>query len=134
MRRFAAGIFLSGALVALCSTALADEWPPISKDELALADDPVNPGAAAVILHRDVVRDDTQGTESEYWRIKILTDAGKKYGDIEITYLEKIARIESIRARTIRPDGTTAEFQGQILDRTALKAKKASVQIGRAHV
>src|SRR5882724_11369552 len=123
------------SLVALLGTlalgipAPAADWPPISKDELAMADDPANHGAAAILLYREVHSDDTKSIQSEYRRIKILTDAGKKYADIEIPYVEKAFQIQDIQARTIRPDGSAVAFQGQIFDRTVAKARKINIQV-----
>jgi uncharacterized protein DUF3857 len=120
----------------LCAFALgmlaqswAGDWPAISKEELAMADDPANPGAPAILLYREVTTNDVKGFGTEYRRIKILNDDGKKYADIEIPYVEGAAQIEGIQARTIRPDGTTVTFQGQIFDRTALRARKTKIQV-----
>ena len=107
----------------------ADVWPPVSKEELAMSDDPSNPGAAAIILYREVNSDDVKSIETQYVRIKVLTDEGRKYADIEIPYLGKAAEIADIRARTVRPDGTPLDFQGQIFDRIAVKARKIKVQV-----
>jgi hypothetical protein len=106
----------------------AEEWPPISKEEWALNDDPTNPGASAVILFREVSTDDVKSVETHSYRIKILTDEGKKYGDIQIPYLEKLYRIEGIRARTVEPDGTAVEFSGEVFDKLVAKAKKVQFQ------
>jgi len=105
------------------------DWPAVSKEELAMADDPANPGASAILLYREVTTDDIKGFGTEYRRIKILNDDGKKYADIEIPYVEGATQIEGIQARTIRPDGTTVNFQGQIFDRTALRARKTKIQV-----
>ena len=106
----------------------AEEWPPISKEEWALNDDPTNPGASALILYREVTTDDMKSVETRSYRIKILTDEGKKYADVEIPYLEKAYRIEGIRARTVQPDGTALEFSGEVFDKLVAKAKKVQFQ------
>lgn len=111
------------------SLARAAEWPQISKEELAMTDDAKNPGASAILLYREVNSDDLKSLHSEYLRIKILNDEGKKYADIEIPYLEKEVQIENIRARTVRPDGTPVEFNGQIFDRTVLRGRRIKVQV-----
>lgn len=126
--RFAA---LLSTLLLLGARALAAAaaWPPVSNEELAMKDDPANPGAAAILLSREVTTDGVKGISTEYRRIKILNDDGTKYANIEIPYVEREERVEDIQARTIRPDGTTVEFQGQIFDRTALKARKSRIQV-----
>ena len=106
-------------------TAMADEWQPISPEELKLTSVPEAPGAAAVILYRQVDRDDSArtGNEYNYLRIKILTEEGRKYGDVEIPYVRENAKIHGLKARTVRPDGTIANFEGKAFDKTIVKAK-----------
>ncbi len=123
---------MSVALLLLCmlvQSSQASSWPVIPKEELELADGAAGPGAPAILLYREVVTYDAKALETEYRRIKILTDAGKKYADIEIPYFEKQVKIEDIRARTTRPDGTSTEFQGQIFDRVVVKGRKVKVQV-----
>lgn len=86
---------------------------------------PEAPGAPAVILYRQVDRDDNSrtGNEYNYLRIKILTEEGRKYGDVEIQYFKGQGAISGLKARTIRPDGTIANFEGKAFDKTIVKAK-----------
>jgi len=121
----AGGRLYGGAGQAETGTA---EWQPISKEELAFNDDPTNPGASAVILYREVMTDDVNSVETQFYRIKILTDAGRTYGDVVIPYLEKTAPIENIRARTVEPDGTAVEFRGEVFDKLVAKSKKIQFQ------
>ena len=125
--RFAA--IPSALLLIEASVLSAAAWPPVSREELAMTDDPANPGAAAIILSREVTTDDVKGISTEYRRIKVLTDDGKKYADLEIPYIEHFSKVEDIQARTIRPDGTTVDFQGPIFDRTVLRARRTRVQV-----
>lgn len=103
-------------------------WPPIPPEELTMKDHPGNPGAHAIILYRESHTDDEKGFERIYYRVKVFTEEGKKYADIQIPYAEKFNRIEDIAACTVRPDGTTVEFQGQIFDKVLVKARKLRVQ------
>lgn len=105
--------------------ARAIGFQPISSDELKLTSEPKAPGAAAIILFRQVDRDDNGRTthEDNYFRIKILKEEGRKHADIEIRYDKATQGISSIRARTIRPDGTIAEFTGKAFDKTIVKSK-----------
>ena len=61
-------------------------FQPVSPEELKMTQEPLAPGAPAIILFRQVDRDDRGETahEDNYFRIKILTEEGRKYGDIEI--------------------------------------------------
>lgn len=105
-----------------------NEWPPITPEEMALKDCPGNPGAPAMILYRTDHTDDNKRFETHYFRIKIFTDEGKKYADIEIPYAPKVAEVEDIKARIVRPDGTTVDFRGEIFDRMVVKARGLKVQ------
>ena len=86
---------------------------------------PEAPGASAVILYRQVDRDDSAktGSEQDYVRIKILTEEGRKYADVEIPYFREQGNIVALRARTIRPDGSIAMFEGKAYDKTIVKAR-----------
>ena len=102
----------------------ADEWLPITPEELKMTSVPEAPGAPAVYLYRQVDRDDgTNGHESDYYRIKILTEEGRKYADVEIPFIKGNANIHSIKARTVRPDGSIANFDGKVYEKTIVKAK-----------
>src|SRR6266403_3401375 len=106
-------------------TAMADEWQPISPDELRMTSVAEAPGAPAVILYRQVDRDDNgrTGNEYNYVRVKILTEEGRKYGDVEIPYFKGERTVHGLKARTIRPDGSVANFEGKAFDKTIVKAK-----------
>jgi hypothetical protein len=116
-------VLLAG--VSQIRTASADEWQPISPEELKMTSVPEAPGAPAVILYRQVDRDDSArtGNQYNYVRIKILTEEGRKYGDVEIPFFREQGTIHGLKARTIRPDGTIANFEGKAFDKTIVKAK-----------
>jgi len=97
-------------------------FQPISQEELKMTSEPGAPGAPAIILYREVNRDDygisnrgglrlvgnemaapASRFEEDYYRIKILTDAGRKYGNIEIPFDTNVGTVSGIMARTIRP-------------------------------
>jgi Domain of Unknown Function with PDB structure (DUF3857) len=101
----------------------ADEWQPISQAELRMTSVPEAPGAAAVILYRQVDRDDVANHEYNYVRIKILNDEGRKYANIEIPFLRENGDVHSVKARTIRPDGSILNFEGKPLEKMIVKAK-----------
>ena len=100
-------------------------FQPVASDELKMTSEPQAPGAPAVILFKQVDRDDNIRTshEDNYVRIKILTEEGRKYADVEIEYLKERTDISGIKARTIRPDGSIANFDGKVFDKTIAKAK-----------
>src|SRR5438128_3984765 len=128
MRRFQVVSFiLLGQIAAFCLTAFparADEWQPITPEELKMTGVPEAPGAPAVILYRQVDRDDGRnGHQYDYVRIKILTEEGRKYANVEIPFFKEQGNIHSVRARSIRPDGTITNFDGKVYEQTIVKAK-----------
>jgi transglutaminase-like putative cysteine protease len=100
-------------------------FQPPSADELKMTSEPLAPGAPAIILYRQVDRDDNGRTshEDHYVRIKILTEEGRKYADIEIPFFKEYEDIVNIRARTIKPDGSIVNFGGKVFEKTIVKAK-----------
>ncbi len=103
--------------------ALAEDWLPVAPDELQMTGDAQAPGAPAIYLYRQVDRDDAQYDERVYARIKILSDAGLNYANVEIPYQQGVESVGSIRARTIHPDGTIVNFDGMIYDNWIVKAQ-----------
>jgi len=122
-------LLLFSLLVPLClavalprSTDAGDEWLPINPADLALKDNPASPGSNAMILYREEAVDDSRHFESEYFRIKIFTDAGKKWADVEIPYSKGFDSVTGVRARTILPNGSIVDFSGKIYDKVVVKA------------
>jgi hypothetical protein len=72
--------FLLAFVFALTTAASAVSFQPVSPDELKMSSEPKAPGAPAIILFREVNRDDRSRTAHEdvYFRIKILTEEGRK--------------------------------------------------------
>src|SRR5690349_15397268 len=86
-------------------------FQPVNSEELKVTSEPLAPGAPAVILYREVDRNDlgrsshggvtvmenenlTGRYEDNYVRIKILTEAGRKYADIEIPFAAQFEEIK----------------------------------------
>jgi hypothetical protein len=111
-----------------CLPVYAKEgFQPVSAEELKLTSVPEAPGAAAVVLYRQLDRDDSghgRANEFNYFRIKILTEEGRKYADVEIPFLrQEGGDIVNIKARTIKPDGSIVPFDGKVYEKTISKAK-----------
>src|SRR6202011_288167 len=66
----------------------ATGFQPVLPDALKMSSEPKAPGAPAIILFRQVDRDDRGHTAHEdvYFRIKVLSEEGRKYADIEIPF------------------------------------------------
>jgi len=119
-------VLLTGiAFQTVSPVVFADGFQPISPDELKMTGEPQAPGAAAIILYRQVDRDDNGSTSHQYnyFRIKILTEEGRKHADIEIPFFKESGNVVGIKARTIRPDGSVVNFDGKIFEKSIVKAK-----------
>jgi hypothetical protein len=94
--------------------------PPISAANRALKDCPAVPGAPAVYLFRGYQSSSEAGTISRAYQIKILTQAGKDYANVNVPYSESWD-VESIRASVIKPDGRNVPFTGEIFEKTIVQ-------------
>ncbi len=112
-------------VVAFAAAAEDDEfqWPPISPEEWAIKDCPGLPGCLAIILFHDVGTNDAAGVSEEYYRIKVLAEEGKKYGDITIPFMAGLLEVKDIEARTVDPNGEVTGFNGQVYEKVVVKAK-----------
>jgi len=90
-----------------------------------MTSEPLAPGAPAIILYRQVDRDDNGLTshEDNYIRIKILTEEGRKNANVEIPFVKGLNDVVHLRARTVRPDGSVADFEGKIFEKSIVKAR-----------
>src|SRR5258708_6594941 len=125
MTRFRTAAFVAALVWLPAAAAMArgfDDFRAATPEELAMKGVPSAPGAAAVILDWGQRVDDIDLDSSEYVRIKILTEAGRKYGDIEIPYAPEYYHLHRIEARITRPDGTIVDFKGKIYEKLIVKA------------
>jgi hypothetical protein len=114
------------AVLSVCALpAWGVGFQPVSPDELKMTSEPKAPGAPAIILYRQVDRDDRGLTAHEdvYFRIKILTEEGRKYADVEIPYWKEEGSVVGVHGRTIKPDGTIVDFGGKAFDKQIVKAR-----------
>lgn len=103
----------------------AQDFRPATAEELAMKNVSYAPGASAAVLDWVRIDDDTRSVSSEYHRIKIFTEEGKKYADVEVQYVAGypfMGRVRDISARTILPDGTIVPFDGKIYDKVIYKS------------
>lgn len=122
---FALALVSVVAVSSFTSSRVSAGFAPVSPEELKMTSEPQAPGAAAIILYRQVDRDDNikTGNEDNYFRIKILKEEGRKYANVEIPSYMHGGDIVGIKARTIRPDGTIVEFDGKVFDKPILKGR-----------
>src|SRR5208282_1589078 len=124
--RISSVAILALLLIAFPRLSRATDWQPIAPEDLAMKDNPKQPGADAMILYRELVdnasKANTDGdTVEEYQRIKIFTQEGTKYGHVEIEFEKAYQNVVYIAGRTIKPDGTIVKFDGQVLETTVEK-------------
>ena len=99
--------------------------PQISPEEIAMKSEPLAPGAPAIILYRQVDRDDngTTSHEENFVRIKIFTEEGRKYANVEIPFVKGQDNVVNVKARTIRPDGSVVNSDGKVFEKSLVKSR-----------
>src|SRR5208283_5654511 len=120
--------------LAVCMLAVQEAkagigFQPVSPDELKMTSEPLAPGAPAIILYRQVDRDDNihSAHEDNYFRIKILTEEGRKHADIEIPFFKGREEVVNVKARTIKPDGSIVNFDGKVFEKELVKGRGLKV-------
>lgn len=98
-------------------------WPSVSTEEWQLKSVPEVPGAAAVYLYQQFDRDDAAQFDATYVRLKVLTEEGRQYGNVEVPYIKGFQWIRDLEARTIRPDGSIVPFDGKTYDKDIVSAR-----------
>ena len=118
---------LLASLISLAAPlAHADQWTVPTKEELSMTSQPEVPGAAAVYLYREEKTTDDLHSFEIYIRLKVLTEKGKEYANVELPYSKGDGGIsvEDIAGRTIHPDGTVIPFTGKPYDKLIEKTKE----------
>jgi len=133
LRRYRA-LPLTVLAIALCSLHAWADWPAISPEELKMTDLPQQKGAPALVLLREEVANDPQNYHSVYMRIKILTEAGRRYADVEIPYSRRSFKIDGVSGRTVHPDGSMVNFEGKVFDKIVVKGKRGRGEQVRVQV
>ena len=119
-------IVLAAAEYLSVSVHAGHGFQPVSPEELRMTSEPLALGAAAIILYRQVDRnDDRDGAsrEDNYYRIKILTEEGRKSGNVQIPFVKDLENVVNIRARTTKPDGSVVDFDGNVFEKSLVKAR-----------
>jgi Domain of Unknown Function with PDB structure (DUF3857)/Transglutaminase-like superfamily len=112
---------LFAAPVARAADQCADPTP----EELHMTSQPEVPGATAVVLNREEFTEDKNHMFSIHTRLKVLTEGGKEYGDVELEYSAGHAgySVTEISGCTIHPDGTKIPFTGKPYDKLIEKTQ-----------
>ena len=111
-------------LLTMLPAAKADDWPPLTAEDRSMTSLPEQPGAAAVVLLREDESDDAHNHRMVYVRIKVLTEPGRKYADVEIPYSRRHFIIYDVSGRTIHSDGTIVPFTGKPFDKVVVRSRE----------
>jgi hypothetical protein len=141
MRQYGLAKMLSGVtlLVVLQLSAMAaTPFRTPTPEELAMKAFPGYPGVSAVVLNREEITRDDLHMKERYDRIKILTDEGKKFANVELRYVSLSdfgegdftddKKIGEITGRTIHADGSIVPFTGKPYRKTIEKGRSVTYQ------
>src|SRR5471030_2609400 len=119
-RRLIPVVFLIAMMVSAATARAADNFQKPTKEELEMKSLPGYPGAAAVVLFREEITKDDLRVVQHYERIKILTEEGKKYANVQLgfvsthdvggEYTGDDKSLGDISGRTVHADGTIIPF------------------------
>jgi hypothetical protein len=114
----AAVLLCSGQFIYLDRTVEASSgWKPVGPADLKVTAAEIGyPDADSAILLREGQLDDNQAegtTLKMYVRIKIFSDRGRRYADVQLPYRLDLVRITDVHARTVTPDGKAIEVQSR---------------------
>lgn len=98
------------------------DWREITAQDREIKEVPGDPGASAIQLFYADYRDDDARYQFTYHRIKILTEEGKKYANIEIPIFPWY-HFDGVKARTIHPDGSIVEFTGKPFEKVLARTR-----------
>jgi Domain of Unknown Function with PDB structure (DUF3857) len=120
-----------GAFILFSVLACAEEghpWLPVDAKDLQMKEFKQLPGAEAVLLYYSHEMDDVSHIDFFYSRIKILTDGGKQYANLEIPLGEKTS-VADLFARTIHPDGKIVELTDHPFEKMVFRGKGVRVRV-----
>jgi transglutaminase-like putative cysteine protease len=125
--RIAAFILTLSFLYAPKSLCAMDDWQPVTPEELNLKYDAAHPYPAVILYHEETSDDNRRHTIS-YYRLKVLTEAGRDRASVVIPYRDDFTHIIDVKGRTISPDGAITAFEGKAFDTTVVKGKGLKVK------
>ena len=99
------------------------DWQTVTPQDMQFKEVPGLPNEPAVMLyHADYITyvSDYDQSEFVYNRIKVLTEAGKTYANVEIPLVPWI-KIQDLEARTIQPDGSISELTSKPFEKVIFK-------------
>ncbi len=110
-------------------TSLLGQWTVPTAEELSMQSIPEVPGAPAVYLYREEITEDALRSYSYYVRLKVLTEGGKDYANVELPFGTKAGvTVDAVAGRTIHPDGTITLFTGKPYEKLVEKVRGYKVK------
>ncbi|MCP4704080.1 MAG: DUF3857 domain-containing protein [candidate division Zixibacteria bacterium] len=106
------------------------EWDEINDTDWNIVEDSAKNIFDAAMIFEKVVDDEAQLYKQRcyrtiYHRIRILNEAGRKWGDVEIPFYSTDQKIENIQGRTLLSDGTIIELEEQhVFEKESIRSKK----------
>jgi len=107
------------AILSVPAAHAGDGFTTPTSEELSMKSLPGYPGASAVILNEEEITNDDMHVHQHYVRIKVLTEEGKKYANVELPFFNLTDgggpnnSLGDIQARTIHADGKIIPFTGK---------------------
>jgi Domain of Unknown Function with PDB structure (DUF3857)/Transglutaminase-like superfamily len=130
-RLFRLSLFSAMVSLSATFTQAQQQWTAPTPEELSMTAQPQVPGAAAVYLFREETTDDKLHMFSIYTRLKVLTERGKEYSNVELSYARGSGggglTVEEIQGRTIHPDGAIIPFTGKPYEKLIEKTQGVKV-------
>jgi hypothetical protein len=135
------GIYLVIGLMTglLCSPVLARkkqkaeemafEWDEVTQQDWDIKSDPAYQDDKAVMIFEKIYADDKDLWEGNiyrtiYRRIRILTEEGRKWADVDVPFLLEKQKVLDIKARTLLPGGDVIELApDQIKEKDMIRAE-----------
>lgn len=124
LRTYLSPLVAALSLLCLSPTASAQQWIVPTPEELSMTSIKEVPGAAAVYLNKDETTEDALHMHSFYVRLKVLTDKGKDYANVELPFYQGDGgtTVSQIEGRTIHPDGNMIPFSGKPYEKLVMRS------------
>lgn len=110
------------------ASGAAEDWLPVTAQDLQWKDTSGDTGISAVQLYFSELIDDTDKSEFYYHRIKVLTEAGRKYANLEIQVFPETS-IADFQARVIRPDGSITDVSDRPYEKVLVKGRGVKILV-----
>ena len=115
MRNISLNLALLITLALTKPLSFGADWPSITDSDRSFNSVPQQSAPPAVILNREQTDDNMNNSQIVYERIKILSEAGRKYATIDLPYGRSV-NISELKGRTVHADGSITPFAGKAVE------------------